>query len=671
MNFSPQRFNLKSPIWPLVIIYTAGSAFLLLTNSGSITTALIAYPFISVFPCLFLLTLMSKSPADFGVILPASVMVGPVFSTLVGAATIYIGRSIEIAAPVILASGLGLGVIAIVRRGELVIPRPRANWLPAILFSGFAVSLVVAVLAHSLRIRLLHDGWFHSAVALRIIKAGLPPEDPAFPGETVQNYWFYHAWGAILTWTFQRPPADMYALINVHSLIGAILGAWVLAVEFFKRTRLRMIALFFSILGLNTLGFFYLILNHLLKTKPNIDFESPHILLQFMVFHGEHRIPYFLDKFTPPNAFPLGVCLYAACAYFAIRIIRNGADTLLVVSIFLATLGVFMFHPTTALGLGAGIGCGLALQAVVRKSIRPFPFWIMLATGLPALLSIPYLFSIFPFHAELMEESFLSQNLWNTVSTYPLLAPFLFFGIRHFYRSKDPASIFLIGFLAGTTLAALFLKLPGTNQYKFIQLMCLPAGLLSAAAFNEESRKLFKAILLTIFIIFTAINTVITAYAYVTSPAWNQKFFITEGIHVLPIEFFKSDIDFDRWARDTLPENAIIMTYSGPLQWGLPEMALSAERPVMFPYLTWVSMGHKDKADLREMVKRIFSADPIVSRDIETLYKFKRPLYFVLTPVLSAIPPIASKFDSNPNLFKLVYNDGGYKVYLFEKREMH
>jgi hypothetical protein len=279
------------------------------------------------------------------------------------------------------------------------------------------------------------------------------------------------------------------------------------------------------------------------------------------------------------------------------------------------------------------------------------------ATGMA--LSIPYLFSIFPFQSEKILVTPIARNPWIVFSSYVFMVPLVVLGARNLIRLKDDALIFIAGSLGGIIIAALFLVLPGDNQYKFVQLLAIPCGLLSAAMFVGDEFARARKALLSLFLIFVVINMSIVAYAYATSRWWRDNNYAGESFHTNPSTPDMGGAAFYRWIRDYTPKNAVLVT---PLHPG--KLALFTERSLVCTFNNWVSLGHKGDKDRRLLVSRIFSDSQFAPSDIDNLKRLKRPVYFVLTPFNPDLEALLGKFEyGNPAIYLVYSNANGYRLY--------
>lgn len=647
--------------WNILVLFIAGLLFyFLIFNFSPIVRVALGYPLIAVFPALFLFLCFQGQRADLNRALISAILAGPVFSGLIIMLSLLLGRNMTEAIFLVFGIAFSLAIISIVRGQEWSFPGLGRQWLPVLAFLGIITLLVVLPLTRTIQMRLSFHGWFHASVAYQILNSGIPLEEPLFPGGRLHNYWFYHTWLAGLTQALRRPPSDIFVLINLHALVSVILGVWACGTELFKKRRARMIALVCAILGMNALGFIAL-LKYMAAggTISHLQEPNPSYLMRHMVLLGNQKLSHSLGKFMHANAFPLGMSLYVACLYFALRILKKGPDRSLILSLTLSTLGVFLFHPTTGLGLGlAMFGGWLLIMPKLYRTSRRTLFLFTLAPCIGATVSIPYLLSIFPSQTESIGIRFSGIDFFQTLVAYLLMVPFLIWGSRYFFRKSNVGSIFLLGFLFGTFSASVIYSLPGPNQYKFVLLLAIPAGLIAGAGFSGDRTSILKKSLLVVFLLFALINLVVFEYAYLSSGWARTEKFTAEGINIEPLNQIPGEREAYRWIRKNCPKNSILINGENN-----PDTLLFAQRSMIPVYTSVTSRGHQEAEKRIKMVHRLYSIEPFKQKDITFLRQFNRPVYIMLSSAMTWGVVLVTKFDNYPEYFKPVYYKHGYRIY--------
>lgn len=649
-------------MWHFLVFYVAAAVIFLATGKNSSPALIIfVYPLIGFFPALFLFALISPRPLHSGGLCAASLMLGPLIFTLICVAGMMAGLNVVSSIHAGLAFAALLGLAASIKNRRWTVDSLPPGWI-YVAAIGFLIFVLVAVsLASGIRIRLSYHGWFHTPVAYNILRMGIPPEDPIFPGAGVNNYWLYHTWLAIVSAFLRRPPPDASAIVNLHSLTAVMAGTWLLGAHFFNRKKLVTIAFVITMMGMNSLGFIYALLS---GDKFFENFERlarPSSMISNMIVYGDKRLGHFLSKFINMNGFPIGMSFYVCALLFTFRIIKKGPDRLSVAAVFLSTLGAFLFHPTTGMGMGIGIGLGwIFLLAFHYKTFKWELAALAAAMGFGVILSAPYLFSIFPSEGTGIKIYPRGMNISQTLLCYAVMIPLLVRGFSNLWETKDPAHRFLLMVLAGTLGASFFIILPGNNQYKFVRLLAFPAALVAAAAFMDERSRPIKRAILWFIISAGILNTAILGYAYMGSKWAGKSKYSRDGMDIILTKKATRDALFYDWVRKNTDESSVIVTDIRMIH----DLLILTHRQVITAYGTWVSMGHKGSNDRKRMVRRIYGKSPIREDDLTYLGRMQRPVYFFLSAKNSKNEELVNKFESRPDWFKPVYNKAGYRLYL-------
>lgn len=636
--------------------------YFLTFNFSPYIRAIVGYPLISFFPALLFILCIQRKSIDLGKALIWAIIFGPVISAIIGVTGLLLGLNVEQAAYAILSVTLVFVIISVARKQEWTLPRPDRQLLFLSLFTVILLLLIYVPLNKSVQMRMSYDGHFHVSVIYQIIHHGVPPEDPLFPGGKLHHYWFYHAWAAVITQFLQRPPTDSLVLINFHALASVIVGVFAASMELYRRINARIIALLFSVLGLNALGWLSLLVYTAQGgTVSYLEEPGPFYVMRHMVIAGDQKLAHSLTKFLHAQAFPLGMSLYVASMYSVLLVLKKGPKGLALFSLTLAVLGAFLFHPTSGLGIAAALGGGVALLMITSfRELKSSILWIVITSSAGAMLSLPYLLYIFPFKTERVATRLWAVDFWHPLVPYLLMIPFILWGMSYLHRSKAPGTKFLLGVLLGTFVAAEFLVLPGPalNKYKFIWLLVIPAGLVGGAAFEKEGPSLPRKVLLGVFLASITVNTAILEYAYLTSSWTRSHILSTKGTDIELSDTFRGEVKLYRWLREQTPEDTIII--DGLVSLG---STICSQRSVIPLYKDMHSVGHPEAEARREMVNRIYSDKPFRAGDLEILRSFNRPVYFLVNTVLENTKNLPEKFDSNPEFFKLRYSGPDYKVY--------
>lgn len=143
-----------------------------------------------------------------------------------GVVSLLVTRGVGAAATLLTVVAAGLVARALfARRGRPVPPRLVPSWSAGLVAAW--TLLVIGVYAANPELRFRVDGWFHGAVAARLLAVGLPPDDPYFAGLTLHYPW---AWHVVLATTAQAGArfgvSAFDAMAGWSALAALSLGAW-------------------------------------------------------------------------------------------------------------------------------------------------------------------------------------------------------------------------------------------------------------------------------------------------------------------------------------------------------------------------------------------------------------------------------------------------------------
>ena len=368
----------------------------------------------------------------------------------------------------------------------------RSDVLALSLAGGAAVMLGLALLPPG--ILASWHGFFHAAVVEQILHEGVPPTNPGLVGETLNFYWAFHVFVALITATSNANPLTAIAAINAMMLALFMLIAYETARYFLPRSRDRLLSMA-ALLGAINTGAGLILVGKLARHGhiPGDAFSDGAWIdwLSQRAIPGrlwDGRASAFIKEYYDISGMAAGMTLFFAYAWLWIGGSRHWRAWF--IPLLLATLVTLItWYPPLA--LPALAHCGMAViyygwrKRVTWRQGFPGMSWAALTLLCGLLIVPPYFLTITNSAGWIgAGEPFISlhadaRSIIAAVTPFWLLAPFIVLALAVGLRRHRPAymhlvllSLILCVFAAGTDVQQ-------NTQYKFIYVLSLPLGLLA------------------------------------------------------------------------------------------------------------------------------------------------------------------------------------------------
>lgn len=402
---------------------------------------------------------------------------------------------------------LGLGAW-----GAIVLAALVAGWTAAVLLEGSAA-------------RVSFHGLLHSGLALACERA-VPPTNPWLAGEPLGYYWAWHALGGVVTRVLGGAPTVAFAWIGVWAAACSVLALQQVAAVLFRGARRELAGTAFALFGLSALGGWYALLRGQLGAAApadNAELLASLRALLVPVVGGElawdPRVAFGLSKFGNLSSYPSALALGLGGMAAAAHALRHGHRTWILLCA--ATIGAsFALNPLVG-GPIAGITACSAFVVGATPRVR---------FGLPATLVVAALPGLWlvreaqqAYAGAPIGLSFSAARSIAVLGPWALLLPPAVWGLLCLRRELEPGdprwrvAWMLALAVVADGVAAACVELPWANEYKFVRLGALPAGLLAGAGLfgaDGSGRRLVGVLCALPLTVGAALDTWVGARAY-------------------------------------------------------------------------------------------------------------------------------------------------------------
>ena len=185
------------------------------------------------------------------------------------------------------------------------------------------------IINHSLHTR--RDAIAHVAITNKILRSGIPPQNPFMAGEKLYYYWFYNALAAALTKITGIKPATSMAALNVLALfilLATVYGAVRCARPKGMNNNNPLLGVILVAFGLNGWGWFRL-LRPFIKYGPNLFTRMlAGSVWKFLPLispggKGAGKLGFMATKFLVATSFSLSLAAISASIYFLFKFFRK------------------------------------------------------------------------------------------------------------------------------------------------------------------------------------------------------------------------------------------------------------------------------------------------------------------------------------------------------------
>lgn len=384
----------------------------------------------------------------------------------------------------------GLGLIHILHRLIFSGKKIKAIW--PILWGVFVLTGIYA-LNPNRRVYSVH-GFMHAGIVYQIVHGNIPPDDPMLGDVALLYPWGYHLLTAFIVKVLNISPFYCFAIINVVSLGVCLILLYKISRLLIKDEKANIFSAITSIFGITFL------------TRKLIAKLS--LLLQIT---AETRVTPVFTKFTNVNGLPIGLAFFLLVLYSLMKISKNKEVPLYTVCLFISILSCGFFYPQMLPGIVAS-GTLLCLVGILptryNKKLGLKRIGLIASVlAVSTLLLMPYLRSIMGEGGLNKIVLFNSTLMWENARTLLLLAgPVLvvIFISRKFLLSRlsvQPVTVLLITIL-GTAGCYIFIHMQRSNEYKFLILLTVMAGILGGIALYAMKQHFHKSFVLILLLLF-------------------------------------------------------------------------------------------------------------------------------------------------------------------------
>jgi len=352
----------------------------------------------------------------------------------------------------------------------------------AIIFGMTILLSVPLIINPSLHTR--RDAVVHVAITNKILRSGIPPQNPFMAGEKLYYYWFYNALAAALTGISGIPPAMIMAALNVLAffiLLISVLGSVRSALPEGTNDTSPLLGILLVVFGLNGWGWFRLL-------GPSVKY-GPNILTGILAGRvwkflplispggrGAGKLGFMASKFLVATSFSLALAAIGVSIYFLFKFFQKKKLLPAVLFCLSAALASYLH---LVVGMMFIILCGvfgLTWLLLYRRGKRhglKIAVSLLLLILVSLLLVAPYLTTVLGSRPTIKQGPVFSLPDSSYLKTYLFtLLPYLVILLLTFRstigRALIPSNMFLLLSVLLLAPAFLFLRIPGYNEFKFI-----------------------------------------------------------------------------------------------------------------------------------------------------------------------------------------------------------
>jgi hypothetical protein len=513
--------------------------------------------------------------------------------------------------------------------------------------------------------RLSVHGVYHGAHINEIVAGLIPPDNPAFAGETAHDYWAYHLLYAFMAELSGLAYYDVSSIYQALCFVLYMLGIGFFVVRMLPAksglciTAVTMVCA----IGLNIQGPLFFVVE-MLRHGGSAQWWKLGTLLAALggpwlepTVHGGIFV-----KFITFNGFIFGLISFAAMAVFtAERWYLATASTL---------FGMILLHPQTAMfsapvfglaWLWREVGPSLArAPANIIGLFRDGRAWkLIVSFGGPFVLAAPYILTFVGGDstdsiAHIRPSAFSAVN-WVVLYLLPLPAAAVGLATLLRQQKEQETARYLIGGAAGALFMAQLLDMPYFTQYKFLYLSGLFVWLLAVYGLVEwnvrRSNPAWRRISLAIAEALTLANAAVIALAWALSPSWFGDRVPSYGKdgYALSNQAPLSKL-LDR-AKAELPTDAILVEDAGYCEDSLIGM-IAGRRSYYVPCYYFTSV-YPDEARRKAEIAAIFNpAAPDFARLPLIAQTRHAPIFLLLDrgQLTVRFAPLVAEADRHPDL---------------------
>lgn len=518
-------------------------------------------------------------------------------------------------------------VLSLFRRSPTLSLSRTDTWVLAL--TAVAAVGVGATLCSDAVMRSWH-GFFHASITELILNEGVPPNNPAFYGATLNYHWGFHTFIALLTAASGVNPLRVMAAMNVLMLAMTVVAAYTAGKLLFRDSRDRVLVPICLFGAVNT-GAGLILLTKFVRhgRLPYDAWSDGHWidwLSQRAIPHRiwDGRIASFIREYYDISAMATGMCLLII--YFSLWLQwRRGRRRWLLPAICAALLGLVIGYPPLAIAaiIYLPIACLLTwwleapgqkrrLAALVVRLL--IPVCVLLATG-PYLLAITKHSQWSAAASPFLSVGFSVRSVLSSLSPFWLLLPLILAGAICWVpllRRLPVAMAFSGALVLG--LLAICLRMQQNTQYKFIYGLCLFAALFSVQGWVWLRKRFLSRPLWRRTAVVAACTICLHVPVLFVIGAVTSSMYDDASVRVVGRDLVRTDdparMECLAWVRDeTSPDAALVLPLieddRSPSNVGFRDPAI-ARRSAFLVYDVYHSKRFKQYEDRSEGVRLLY-----------------------------------------------------------------
>lgn len=537
---------------------------------------------------------------------------------------------------------------------------------------GNRIALVLGVVAAALLFIAMRSpgilaswhGFFHAAVTEQILHEGIPPTNPGLVGETLNFYWAFHVFVALIAAASRAHPLIVIAAINAMMLALSLWIAFDASRRLIPRVRHRLLAMA-ALLGVVNTGAGAVLLAKLVRhgAIPADSFSDGTWIdwLSQRAIPGrlwDGRASSFIKEFYDISGMAAGLTLVFACVWLTAAPPRNGKagrSPLLALTLFtLAT-----WYPPLALPALAYAALTLICH-LDGKPFRAAPAGKRWTLASPrrfvahAFLVATAVFLVwFYFHTITDASGWIergepfiafrltARSLVSAVAPFWAALLFILIGAALAFRRARSARFArrLLTWILILFVFAAAADLQQNTQYKYIYALALPLGLLTATGTawlleRVPPLRRFPRLSTAVLTILFMHSAFLFAFGAATSRQQHDSSLRIIGRNLVD-QTDPARMDALAWIRDHAPPDAVLLLPliahdRSPSNPGFREPAI-AQRPAFLVHDTFHSLRFRAHAPRADILRGLFDG---VQSDAATAAldarNFSRPLYVII-----------------------------------------
>jgi len=518
-------------------------------------------------------------------------------------------------------------------------------------------------------IRASWHGFFHAAVVEQILNEGLPPTNPGMVGESLNFYWAYHIFVALVSATSNANPLTVIAAMNAVFLALSLIIAFQAARFCLPRFRDRLLAMIALVGAINTGAGLVLLAKFLRHGRVPGDAYSDGTWIDWLSQRAitgrlwDGRASSFIKEYYDISGMAAGMTLFFAYAWLWLGGMRRWGRWF--VPLVAATvLTLFTWYPPLALPALVHCASTAALfgwrerHAWKRHSPALCRAAVVLLISL--LVVVPYFDQITDSRGWIQaSDPFLTldadlRSIAGALTPFWFLVPFIALGVATGLRRRQRTyvhlmlfSFILFGFAACTDVQQ-------NTQYKYVYVLSLPSALLAMQgmrlvvdriAFFGQQPQVTTA-LLALLLIHPAL---IFAVGAATSAQHSDQSLAIAGRHIVD-HTDPARMDCLTWIRDHTPRDAVIIIPliphdRSPSNPGFRDVAM-AQRAAFLVYDVFHSKRFRGYESRAAVVQQLFERDDFeaASKALRDMI-IDRPLFVLKKHGASSAVPVGWHID--------------------------